>query len=301
MKKLFEKFINFLKRIKGAMSSAEKLKELAESIIFNWHIWLFIAADSYPVISESFKGKEEGLHVFSAMNAVIFDITAFMLLSSLILKIYFGVIDFFNGKVEQGNLVKRIAAFAIYVLSLRLIYTQFPRIWEAWNNPAELFWITNVIVVIVLFAFKESWKLAVSAMVAIIFLNFSYPSSTSAAKKDELSKEMKEFMKDLSQSGNKADNSTKKTEKVPTALVLMQEGWTPLTVDIEYAFHIQTDGEPINVKLQGIRDPVAYSGKGEINVPPNYLSGNAVITSNNENKPSVWAKVFKVVEIKEGV
>lgn len=89
------------------------------------------------------------------------------------------------------------------------------------------------------------------------------------------------------------------TQQTPTieANVLVKEGYTPLTVYIDYKFEIRTEGKPINIKFQGVSKPEPYAGEGDFITPSNATSGSTVITSGNKKNPKVWVKVYKVIKV----
>lgn len=82
------------------------------------------------------------------------------------------------------------------------------------------------------------------------------------------------------------------------ALVLMHEEDTPCSAYIDYKFRIRTEGHPLNIKFQGVKDPVIYPGEGKFDVPPESKAGELFFTSPDPLHPNVRVQIYKVVKIR---
>lgn len=71
------------------------------------------------------------------------------------------------------------------------------------------------------------------------------------------------------------------------------EGFTPVNYDIDWEFHIDTDGDPILMKFPGVPEPVRYSGKGEMPTPSRE-TGKTHITSGLPSNQPVRVRISRV-------
>lgn len=171
-----------------------------------------------------------------------------------------------NKKGEKAELTwvkEYVAPIALYILGLWLIYLKCNPLWVAWHNPEELFWITNAMILIIAIWRRGFLWIVVGIMGGILFIFIIRGMIPDKNKEVE---------------------------------VLMQEGYTPLTVDIRYKFRFYTDGKPINVKFNGIEEIVPFAGVGDFNAPTNLRSGETVINSRDPNNPRIWVRVFKITK-----
>lgn len=79
------------------------------------------------------------------------------------------------------------------------------------------------------------------------------------------------------------------------ALILRFDCFTPCEPEFNYKFELDTQGDPISLKIPGVDTPVKYTGKGTINVPPR-KSGPVKITSQDPKK-QVRVRIWEVVHI----
>jgi len=71
--------------------------------------------------------------------------------------------------------------------------------------------------------------------------------------------------------------------------------YTPCGVPIDFAFTLDTQGDPIILKFPGIAQPVHYSGKGTIEVPDSRDIGIVNITSPDPAKVA-RVKIEEVIQ-----
>lgn len=98
-----------------------------------------------------------------------------------------------------------------------------------------------------------------------------------------------------SESDKTSTGNTAPTNTGQEATVLMFDGQTTCYPSIDYKFELDTQGDPIYLKFPGVTQPVFYSGKGTIKVPPRN-SGPVTITSANPNREA-RVRIWKVVQI----
>jgi len=184
-----------------------------------------------------------------------------------------------KGETEGGTKILKeyVPALILYGLGLVLMNMTCQSFWKAWTNPFWIFLITNAIVMMVAIFYKQSLWLVVIIMAIFIFCNYE-PTNVAPKLNTNSSEQQKPAL------DKEAD-------------MLVQEGYTPLTVDINYKFQFRTEGKPINVKFNGIREVVSYSGEGSFKAPLNMLAGETVITSGDTLNPRIWVKVYKIIKI----
>ena len=78
------------------------------------------------------------------------------------------------------------------------------------------------------------------------------------------------------------------------ALILRFDGFTPCDTPIDFAFELDTQGDPVDVIFPGIPTPVHYSGKGVMSAPEKRGFGNVHITSSDSQKQA-RCKISEVV------
>ncbi len=82
----------------------------------------------------------------------------------------------------------------------------------------------------------------------------------------------------------KTENTTTIVKPLPGSRILRFEDHTPCSHVIDYAFEIETDGDPVWLKFPGINDPALYSGKGRFefsNCTERTIGEKTTITSAN--------------------
>ena len=80
------------------------------------------------------------------------------------------------------------------------------------------------------------------------------------------------------------------------------DGFTPCDPTFDFTFELDTQGDPIFMKFPGVKKPVPYSGKGQLDLedpanPIKRLSGPVHITSQDSQKQA-RVRIWKVVYIR---
>lgn len=90
-------------------------------------------------------------------------------------------------------------------------------------------------------------------------------------------------------------------QRTVEALVLEHECTTPCSANIAWKFKIRTDGHPLRIKFQGVRDEVTYPGEGDFQAPPKMTSGETKFVSADKEHPNVRVQVYrKIATVQRG-
>lgn len=81
------------------------------------------------------------------------------------------------------------------------------------------------------------------------------------------------------------------------ATVLRFDGFTPCDPSIDFAFELDTQGDPIEMKFPSIETPIEYSGKGTLNAPEQRTSGPVHITS-LDPRQQARVRIWEVIQVK---
>src|SRR6185369_13259593 len=189
--------------------------------------------------------------------------------------------------------------------------------------------ISNIILWEIVFAFvagqitvmwvKKTHKTPVRAVIVaslvILTIQLTFPTTKVWPSKDEAAKNIEEvgtvgatlkagWKFAFGKIGQSKPASTNSPASLPTtatltkATVLRFDGFTPCEPPIQFAFELDTQGDPISLKFPGVDRTLEYSGKGTINAPTNRLSGPVNITSLDPQKQA-RVRIWEVVTIRQ--
>ena len=175
-----------------------------------------------------------------------------------------------------------------YCLLLWLIKSEYPNFWEKWNtthgdpNDSTFFWISNIALFVCILAatvkFHRSWFLVGMIITIFFILHHCYGETKN------------------NDDGNNSTTEQTTPNNTQEVEVLMYEGYTPCDVKINYHPRIRTEGFPLLIKWNGIKEPIPYDGVGDFNKPIPWKWGMQHIESRDSANPRVPIKVYKVVQ-----
>lgn len=128
-------------------------------------------------------------------------------------------------------------------------------------------------------ASAPGWTWMVLVVICLIIFIFGWISSHEEEKKDQVVQQ----------------------QTVP-ALILMVDRWTPFSDPINYTFELDTQGDPISLRISTVRGDtvVTYYGKGELQFPlRTRVKGPVYITSLIPGKEA-RVRIWKVITVQEG-
>ena len=111
-----------------------------------------------------------------------------------------------------------------------------------------------------------------------------------------VSSKKKAEAKQIAAASTAASTSVTRNSSVQLTKVLVPrfDGFTPCDPQIDFAFELDTQGDPISLKFPGVEMAVEYSGKGTLNAPERRTSGPVHVTSLDTNKQA-RVRIWEVV------
>ena len=195
----------------------------------------------------------------------------------------YGAID--SSKDPYGILLgKNTPEIILWEITFAMVAGQLTKMWVTGTNKTPV----RVIIVIALFILTWRWILPL----ALPELYSTLPSGSDVDK--GLAKKSKSFFSPPPPSTN-TPPATVATAKPVETLVLMYEGITPCSIDIQYRAKIRTDGDPLLIKFTGVAEWFPHPGKGAVDGPKGVQAGETKFVSADTNRPNVKVWVYKKI------